>query len=192
MPDLFNICEVYRRYSNDYAWLYDYLQYQPVSGEDPVTVRLLWADDRATESAFRSETVPVTQKGRSRLNSVLFRDTSSLRAVVLCHGQSADVDRKLLALLAERLELEPAFIRQHLDYKNFHLERNCRAEMAQHFQTELMEYATYGDEKYTMRWNPVRLPSESSGTVLKLCIEDDCMSFCLRYDIGLYHLLLLD
>lgn len=179
MEDLISYCGAQRKFSNDHAWLHEYLKPRPVPSEDPVTLKLFWTHCTETESSLRSENIPITRQGTTVLSHRLDGDLSTLRAVVLCHGQSADVDGQLVTILTEKLGLESAFIRQHLDYRNFRHERNCQADLQ-----NLLRTGTSRIPEFKMRWKPVKLPSESCGKALKIGMDDDCMSFCLSKNIG--------
>lgn len=182
MPDLLEECMSLKDRSNDHAWLYEYLKRRRHVPQEPVCLRLFWVDGEASERSTRSEIIPMTNEESPTHSERLLRDTTNLRAVVLCHGQSADVDMKLIALLANRLDLTPTFLRQHLDYENFRRERNCQC------QTLLERMGDDDDDPqmagFNMKWRPARLPSEHAGTTLKIGMEDDCLSFCMSDNVG--------
>ena len=179
MEDLISYCGAQRKFSNDNAWLYEYLKPRQAQSEDPVTLHLFWAKNTEKESSLRRESIPITRQGKTVLSHRLDGDRSALRAVVLSHGQSADVNGQLVTILTEKLELGSTFVRQHLDYKNFRDERNCQDALQR-----LLRKDTSGTSEFKMRWKPVRLPSESCGKAVKIGMGDDCMSFCLSKDTG--------
>lgn len=183
MPDLKFACEVLKDRSNDHAWLHAFLLPRAEETTDVSIVRLFWASSLATISDVTSQDFISDEKGIDALANVFKGDTSRLRAVVLCHGKSADVPPRLVTTLTDGLLLDHAFIRQHFDYKSFHREPNCSQDMA---ETRQEEVGLIGSAKaFEMRWKSVRLPSESTGAAFKVGIEDDCMSFCVSRQIGM-------
>ena len=103
-------------------------------------------------------------------------------AVILCHRDSSQVDPEVLDLLWTKYKLEVSFLRHHFDYKEFRDESGCPEEIRNHLKTEenlIEDLWTFGG-----RWNPIRLPSETRASKLRLSVASECLSVCCRGGIG--------
>ena len=105
-----------------------------------------------------------------------------IRAVVLCHRDSSQVDPEVLDLLWGILHLEVSFLRQHLDYKSFRVEKGC----PEAIRERLLEEEDTIEDSWTFggRWNPIRLPSETRASNLRLAVDSECLSVCCKDDLG--------
>jgi hypothetical protein len=110
----------------------------------------------------------------AELKATLLARKQDIRAIALCHESSSSVDRDMVDILASTFEVDTQFLRQHFDYKEFQFEPECPVKL----KTKLMEEQKPSVRAWEMtgRWNPVRLPSESSGRFLRLQLEEDCVS----------------
>jgi len=80
-------------------------------------------------------------------------------------------------------------MRHHFDYKEFRDERGCPGIIRKHLEEEdhmNEDFWTFGG-----RWNPIRLPSETCASILRLSMDSECLSVCCRASIGksgFYHM----
>ena len=73
-------------------------------------------------------------------------------------------------------------MRHHFDYKQFRDEPGCPEVIRNRLEEESQgneDYWTFGG-----RWNPVRLPSETRASTLRLSIDSECLSVSCRGGIG--------
>ncbi len=73
-------------------------------------------------------------------------------------------------------------MRHHFDYKEFRDEPGCPGVIRQTLEGEdgkREDFRTFGG-----RWNPIRLPSETRASVLRLSVDSECLSVCCRGGIG--------
>jgi hypothetical protein len=105
--------------SNDCAWLHEFLSFDAISAgkvNPEYLVRVYYKETRedstTTVEDFGTGSVAL-------LNLKQCLASKHIRAVVLCHRDSSQVDARILALLWTRFKLEVSFMRQHLDYKEF-------------------------------------------------------------------------
>ena len=183
MADLLSSCRAFKHYSNDHAWLDAFLTSRSVvDPQDPVSLIFILADESKPTNTLRTQTVAMDNEGRSYLDRLLNTNNSNLRAIVLCHTESCEVDAGTLVFLTDVLGLNHSFVRQHFDYANFHKESDCPPGLRVSLRAEKDICETF--HEYTRRWKPVRLPSEGRDRGLKMGIDDDCMSFCTSKGIG--------
>ncbi|MCJ1437973.1 hypothetical protein MMC27_007360 [Xylographa pallens] len=73
-------------------------------------------------------------------------------------------------------------MRHHFEYKEFRDEPGCPARIRnclKEEESEIEDYWTFGG-----RWNPIRLPSETRASTLRLSVDSECLSVCRKGDIG--------
>ncbi|MCJ1394871.1 hypothetical protein MMC18_007751 [Xylographa bjoerkii] len=69
-------------------------------------------------------------------------------------------------------------MRHHFDYKEFRNEPGCPGVFRKRLEMEsdiIEDYWTFGG-----RWNPIRLPSETCASILRLSVGSECLSVCCR------------
>lgn len=168
--------------SNDCAWLYGLLSSDAISAGkvDPTyQVRVYYKETREA-STITTQDFGTGNFALLDLNHCL--STTHVRAVVLCHRDSSRVDPRILDLLWTKFSLNVSFLRHHFDYKEFKYE-TCSPEMIRKLlkaEDDLNEdYWTFGG-----RWNPIRLPSETRESILRLSVDSECLSVCHRDSVG--------
>lgn len=105
-----------------------------------------------------------------------------VRAVILYHRDSSRIDPGIFDLLWDKFELEVSFMRHHFDYKEFRDEPGCPGVILNRLQDEdhlIEDHWTFGG-----RWNPIRLPSETRASMLRLSVDSECFSVCCKDGIG--------
>lgn len=92
------------------------------------------------------------------------------------------MDPEILDLLWRRFHLDISFLRQHLDYKGFRNEAECPKATFDLLEEERGKV----EETWTFsgRWNPIRLPSETRASVLRLSVDSECLSVCCKNGIS--------
>jgi hypothetical protein len=172
--------------SKDCAWLYEFLSSAAVSADktDPIYhVRLHYQDQgdstATTTKDFRSSNVALPDLERSLASR-------HLRAVTLCHRDSSRVDPRIVDFLWTKFRVDVSFMRHHFDYKNFRHEEGCPRTIRSRLEKEsgmVEDYWTLGG-----RWNPIRLPSETQASILRLSVDTECLSICHRDNVGKWFL----
>ena len=173
--------------SNDCAWLYELLSSGAISeGEvDPLyQVRVHYKESR--------DAATTTTKDFGTGETALYDlehclASTHVRAVILCHRDSTQVDPRILDLLWTKFGLEVSFMRHHFDYKEFRDETGCPEMIHSYLKKEkgvIEDYWTFGG-----RWNPVRLPSETRASILRCSVDSECLSVCHRDGTGKWLLL---
>lgn len=168
--------------SNDCAWLYELLSSDAIStGKvDPTyQVRVYYKETRY------ASTTATKDFGTGNLALIKLERclaTTHVRAVVLCHRDSSRVDPRILDLLWTKFSLEVSFMRHHFDYKKFRDETGCPEMIRNLLEDE--ERVVEDDWTFGGRWNPIRLPSETRESILRLSVDSECLSVCHRDSVG--------
>jgi hypothetical protein len=91
------------------------------------------------------------------------------------------VHPEILDLLWTKFKLEVPFMRHHFDYKEFRDEIGCPGMIRYRLEEE-----GWDEDLWTFggRWNPICLPSETSGSILCLSVDSECLSVCCRGGVG--------
>jgi hypothetical protein len=92
------------------------------------------------------------------------------------------VHPEILDLLWTKFKLEVSFMRHHFDYKEFINETGCPRMIRDRLEEEnglIEDVWTLGG-----RWNPIRLPSETHASILRLSVDSKCLSVCCRDGTG--------
>ena len=165
--------------SNDCHWLHEVVSSDAGKISPEYLVRVYYKDTRAASSTTSKDfgTEP------SAMRDLRFCLASKyVRAVILCHRDSSRVDPDILDLLWSSFKLEVSFMRHHFDYKEFRDEPGCPGAI----RNSLNEEDRMNENHWTFggRWNPIRLPSETRGSILRLSVDSECLSFCLRDGIS--------
>ena len=90
---------------------------------------------------------------------------------------------QVMTALTEKLDLEPAFWRQHLDYRGFKFEGDYQQSVMNIFNGRHFDEVLSGEE-FLNRWNAVRIPSDNAGKALQIGLKNDRMSFTLSKNVG--------
>ncbi|PVH94179.1 hypothetical protein DM02DRAFT_676378 [Periconia macrospinosa] len=164
--------------SNDCAWLYELLSSAAISAEkvDPIYHVKLHYQDRGDPAATTTKDFRSGNFALLDLENCLA--STHLRAVILCHRDSSRVDPKIVNLLWTTFRIDVSFMRHHFDYKNFRYEKGCPKMIRSRLEEEsglVEDYWTFGG-----RWNPIRLPSETQASILRLSVDSECLSICHR------------
>ena len=173
--------------SNDCAWLYEVLSSDAISAGkvDPIYhVRVYYKEPRDASTTTTKDFGTGTS---ALLDLERCLASTQVRAVILCHRDSSRVDPRILNLLWTKFTLEVSFMRHHFDYRKFRDETGC-PEM---IHNRLEEEGRIGEDYWTFggRWNPIQLPSETRGSILRLSVDSECLSICYRDSISKWLLL---
>jgi hypothetical protein len=168
--------------SNDCAWLHQFVAFDAISNnivEPLYQVRVYYQGSKSKPTIFIQD-FNSTPSDRHDLKRCLI--SKYIRAVILRHRDSSQVDPHLIDLLWSELDLEISFLRHHFDYKNFRYEKGCPTLIS-----KLIEHEDSRDEDYwtwSGRWNPIRLPSETCASVLRLTLDSECLSVSCKGGVG--------
>ena len=168
--------------SNDCDWLHEVMSSHAISAgriNPQYLVRVFYKEMEA------APTTTIQDFGTGSFALLALKEclvSKYIRAVILCHRDSSQVDPRILDLLWTELNLEVSFMRHHFDYKEFRNEPGCPEVIRSHLKKErdqVEEYWTFGG-----RWNPIRLPSETRASIIRLSVGSECLSVCCRGGIG--------
>ena len=177
-PTLKEFTKVHSATSNDCDWLHEVVSSDAVSAgkiSPEYLVRVCYKETRAA-STTTTEDFNTGSFALLALKTCL--SSKYVRAVVLCYKDSSRVDPGILDLLWTELKLEVSFMRHHFDYKEFRDEPGCPEVIHNHLKEEdnmIEDGWTFGG-----RWNPIRLPSETRASILRLSVDSECLSVCCR------------
>lgn len=165
--------------SNDCNWLHELVSANAVSTgkiTPKYLVRVCYKD--ATDTSTTTEDFGTEPSALHALEDCLA--SKHIRAVILCHRDSSQVDPKIVDLLWARFKLEVSFMRHHFNHKGFRNELGCPKvirNLLEEEECKAEDYWTLGG-----RWKPIRLPSETKESILRLSIDSECFSTCCRDD----------
>ena len=168
--------------SNDCYWLYEFLSSGAISAgrvEPLYLVRVYYKDPRRVSIAT-SKDFGIGEAAMLELEHFLV--SADVCGVILCHRDSSQVDPKILEFFWTKFSLDVSFMRHHFDYKEFREEKGCPEKISSH----LKEEDTWIEDAWTLggRWNPVRLPSETHASVLRLSMSYECLSIFSNGNAG--------
>ena len=168
--------------SNDCKWLHELVSSDALSSGKISPEYLVRVYYKETEAASNTKTKDFGTGYSALVDLNYHLATKHIRAVILCHRDSSRVSPEILDLLWTKLKLEVSFMRQHFDYKEFRDEPGCPMVI----RNALKEEARYVEDGWTFggRWNPIRLPSETHASVLRLSVNSECLSVCCRDGVG--------
>ncbi len=181
-PSLKEYTKAHSASSNDCDWLHEIVSSDAVSAgkiSPEYLVRVYYKEARAA-STTTTEDFGTGSFALLSLKNCLA--TKYVRAVILCHRDSSQVDPQILDLLWTKFKLEVSFMRHHFDYKEFRDEPGCPGVIRNHLEEEndlVEDLWTFGG-----RWNPIRLPSETRASILRLSVDSECLSVCCRGGVG--------
>ena len=168
--------------SNDCDWLHDIVSSDAVSTgkiRPEYLVRVYYKETKA------ASTTTTEDFGTGSFALLALRHCLSskyVRAVILCHRDSSQVDPEILDLLWTKFKLGVSFMRHHFDYKEFRDEPGCPGVIRNRLENE--DSLPEDDWTFGGRWNPIRLPSETRASILRLSVDSECLSFCYRGGVG--------
>ena len=168
--------------SNDCDWLHRLVTSDAISAGNispKYLVRVYYKETSAASTTIIKD----FSTGPSELLGLRHCLASKLvRAVTLCHRDSSQVDPEVLDILWSKFKLDVSFMRQHFDYKEFRDEQGC----PQVIRDQLEEESGLDEDCWTFggRWNPIRLPSETRDSILRLSVDSERLSVSCRGDVG--------
>jgi hypothetical protein len=167
---------------NDCAWLHELVCSDAISTGKVDPRYLVRVYYKETEGASTITTKDFGTGSFQLLDLKHCLASKHLRAVILCHRDSSQVDPEILDLLWIKFKLEVSFMRHHFDYKEFRDETGCPGMI----RNRLEEEDDLNEDSWTFgcRWNPIRLPSETRASILRLSVDSECLSVCCRGGIG--------
>lgn len=168
--------------SNDCDWLHAIVSSDAISAGQISPSYLVRVYYKETRAASTTATKDFGTGSSALLNLKKCLASKYVRAVILCHRDSSQVDPKILDLLWTKFKLEVSFMRHHFDYKGFRDEPGCPHVIRNHLKAE----DDLREDRWTFggRWNPIRLPSETRASILRLSVDSECLSVCCRGGIG--------
>ena len=181
-PSLKEYTRAHSASSNDCEWLYELVSSDAISGGRISPEYLVRVCYKETEAASDTKTKDFGTGSFALIDLNYHLASKHIRAVILCHRDSSQVDPEILNLLWTKFKLEVSFMRYHFDYKEFRDEPGCPRVIRDRLEEEddINEgYWTFGG-----RWNPIRLPSETYASTLRLSVDLECLSVCCRSGIG--------
>lgn len=161
--------------SNDCEWLHELVSSDAGKSSPNYLVRVYYKE---TKAASTTTTRDFGTGAFAKLDLRHCFASKYVRAVTLCHRDSSYVDPEILDLLWSTFDLEVSFMRHHLDYKGFRYETGCPGMIRRTLEEEsdrIEDYWAFGG-----RWNPIRLPSETCASILRLSVGSECLSVCCR------------
>ena len=181
-PNLKEYTRVHLASSNDCEWLHEVVSSDAISAGRISPQYLVRVYYKETEAASNTKTKDFGTGSFALVDLNYHLASKHIRAVILCHRNSSQVDPDILNLLWARFKLEVSFMRQHLDYKEFRDEPGC----PQVIRNRLREEDSMHENFWTFggRWNPIRLPSETHASILRLSVDSECLSVCCRDGVG--------
>ncbi len=166
--------------SIDCDWLHEFVSSDAVSTGSIGPIYLLRVHYKETRDASATITKDFRPGSFAPLKHCLA--SKYIRAVILCHRDSSQVDPAILDLLWNEFKLEVSFMRHHFDYKEISDESGCPEELGNRLRKE--DGLNISSSSFGGHWNPIRLPSETRASVLRLTVDAECLSVCCRGGIG--------
>ena len=181
-PSLKEYTKAHSASSNDCDWLHEIVSSDAISAGRISPAYLVRVYYRETRPASAIITKDFGTESFALLDLKNCLASKYVCAVILCHRDSSQVDPGILDLLWARFKLEVSFMRHHFDYKEFRNEPGCPEVIRNRLKEEdgmIEDQWTFGG-----RWNPIRLPSETRASILRLSVDSECLSVCCRGGIG--------
>ncbi|KAL9059752.1 MAG: hypothetical protein Q9162_001053 [Coniocarpon cinnabarinum] len=110
--------------------------------------------------------------------------SSRLRLVLVCHGESWDIDRDIVDVMCSRYDLDPRFVSQHFDYPDVKFERNCPRDISDAHKAADHDYY---ENKYEWKMGGSLLPpwSLQLDSHFRFAYRRECLSLkILREESG--------
>ena len=168
--------------SNDCDWLRELLSSDAVSAGQISPEYMVRVYYKETRAASTTTTKDFGTGASALLNLKYCFALKYVRAVILCHRDSSRVDPEILDLLWTKFKLELSFLRHHFDYKEFRNEPGCPRMIRDRLKKE--DDLNEDHWSFGGRWNPIRIPSETRASILRLSVDSECLSVCCRGGIG--------
>lgn len=177
-PSLKEYTKAHSASRNDCDWLHKVLSSDAISTGTISPNYLVKVYYKETEAALITTAKNFGTRSVELLGLREILASKYIRAVILCHRDSSQVDPDILDLLWTKFQLDVSFMRHHLDYKEFRDEPGCPREIRDRLEWE--DGQVEDDWTFGGRWNPIRLPSETRGSILHLSVDSECLSVCCR------------
>ena len=178
-PTLKEYTKVHSASSNNCEWLHELVSSDAGKISPNYLVRVYYKEAKAV-STTTTRDFGTGSSAKHDLRHCLA--SKCVRAVRLCHRDSSHVDPEILDLLWSTFGLEVSFMRHHFDYKEFRDEPGCPGEFRKHLEEDSNRIED--DWTFGGRWNPIRLPSETCASILRLSVSSECLSVCCRSGVG--------
>lgn len=182
LPSLKEYTKARSASSNDCAWLHELVSSNAISAGKVGPRYLVRVYYKETRDASTTTPKDFGTGSFALLDLKHCLASKHVHAVILCHRDSSRVDPEILDLLWTKFKLEVSFMRHHFDYKEFRDETCCPGMIRNRLEEEdghIEDSWTFGG-----RWNPIRLPSETRASILRLSVDSECLSVCCRGGIG--------
>lgn len=181
-PSLKEYTEAHSALWNDCDWLHEIVSSGAISTGKISPKYLVRVYYKETGAALTTITKDFGTGSFALLNLQKTLASKHVLAVILCHRDSSQVDPDVLDLLWTKFKLEVSFMRYHFDYKEFRDEPGCPEVIRNHLKME--DGLTEDARTFGGRWNPIRLPSETRASILRLSVGSECLSVCCRGGTG--------
>ena len=178
-PSLKEYTKAHSASPNDCNWLHELVSSDAGKISPNYLVRVYYKDTKAASTTITRD---FGIGSFAKLDLRHFLASTHVRAVTLCHRDSSHVDPEILDLLWSTFGLEVSFMRHHFDYKGFRDESGCPGAICECLEEEshqAEDFWTFGG-----RWNPIRLPSETCASILRLSVGSECLSVCCKSGVG--------
>ena len=181
-PSLKEHTEALSALSNDCEWLHGLVSSDALSSGQVSPEYLVRVYYKETEAASDTKTKDFGTGSFALVDLNYHLASKHIRAVIVCHRDSSQVHPEILDLLWTKLKLEVSFMRQHFDYKEFRDEPGCPVVVRNRLEED--QHLPENFRTFRGRWNPIRLPSETHASILRLSVDSECLSVCCRGGIG--------
>lgn len=181
-PSLKEYTETHAALGNDFDWLHEVVSSDAISAGRISPKYLVRVYYKETGAASNTKTEHFGTGSLALLKLQTLLASKHVLAVILCHRDSSQVNPDVLDLLWTKYKLEVSFMRHHFDYKEFGDEPGCPETIRNRLQEDgslVEDYWAFGG-----RWNPIRLPSETRASILRLSVDSECLSVCCRGGVG--------
>lgn len=178
-PSLKAHTKVHSKSSNDCEWLHELVSSDAGKNSPNYLVRVYYKEAKAAKTTTTRDFGTGSQ---AKVDLTDCLASKYVRAVTLCHRDSSHVDPEILDLLWSTFGLEVSFMRHHFDYKEFRYEPGCPEVFRKRLEKDMEKSEDY--RTFCGRWNPIRLPSETCASILRLSVGSECFSVCCRSGVG--------
>ncbi|KAF2237992.1 hypothetical protein EV356DRAFT_332540 [Viridothelium virens] len=115
---------------------------------------------------------------------------SRFRVVLLCHGDSWNVERDVVDVIGDRYDVDPRVMAKHFDYREIKRESNCPVDIRQGLVNVDRDYIS---NKYTWKLGGDLICSLSTplNSWFSFNYDHECLSFVVRKDSSKTTLLVL-
>lgn len=104
---------------------------------------------------------------------------SRLRIVLICHGQSWDVDRDIVDVVCSKYSIDPRFMARHFNHSAIRFERNCPGDIGVALQR--VDHLSFNNQYSWDLGGEIMSPlSMQSGSCFFFAYEGECLSLAVH------------